>query len=443
MPRKICKFGGTSVENAEAIKRVCSIVRSDTDRTAIVVSAPAGVTTTLVTWTTSSAEDKDSILRDVEHRFTRIASELAIEPRMDASIESMIEDIRQDADVFRERRLGHDLYHYLISRGEYINAKIVAAALGFEFVDAESLMRFRADGTFSMRLTRAAAREIKLRQRAQRGIVVPGFYGRVEKGPIRTFSRGGSDITGAILAVLLKTEGCEYENWTDVEGVMSADPRIVTNVQKRDIMTYRELRELSFMGAKMFHEDAVKFVRDAGIPIHLRSSRTPEKSGTMIIETYPDKPPYFVTGVAGKNGFSIVTVTRYGLDDTKGIVGRLGRLFARLGVSINPSPGIDSLSFIVATEELVPVQEKLVNILTGRGYRLDVRIEHGMALICTVGEGMRGKVGTSRMVDGALAGAGINIRLQSQSATEHNIMRLVESADQESAVRAIHYHLIG
>lgn len=428
------KFGGTSVENAVCIANVCDIVKSNPNRRVIVVSAPAGMTNQLLAAYRDNIE-LEVLMGSVRDRFADIVKELQV----DFSVDDLIETITSEVSRYRVEMGQKDLHDYVVSRGEWMCAQIVARVLDYDFVDALDFIVVDSKGTCKLDITKRRATSIRLLERARKnGVVMGGFYGRASSGRVRPalFSRGGSDISGAIAAVVSEAE--VYENWTDVEGVYAADPRIVTHPRKNDSMTYKELRELTFMGAKVFHEDAVAIVRGAGIPIHVRSTLTPEKNGTLIADSLSGKPLTRVTGVAGKNGFSIVTIEKYGMDDEIGILSRAANVFTKARIGVNVSSSIDSLTFIVESDALRPVQEHLVSTLMNTFQPDDIRVEHDIALVCTVGEGMRNTKGVSATVDNALANAGINIILELQGGSQINIIRGVKESDFKMAIEAIY-----
>ncbi len=427
------KFGGTSVRDAERILNVRDIVRADSRRRFIVVSAPAGVTNELIRWLDAAEDEQKRIWKSLIVRFEDIVTRLGI----DTDIGHLFNGIEKRIHELKARGQDVWLRHFVRSRGEWINAQIVAATLGFEFLDASDLIVFQKNQKYSANRTLRRAGRVRLRDKHAHGVVIPGFYGAVagRKNTVCTFTRGGSDITGAIVALLIGAE--VYENWTDVEGVFAADPRIIPNPHKNEMMTYKELRELTFMGAKVFHEDAVAIVRSANIPIHVRCTTTPEKPGTMIVAKLPDgiqRPT--VTGVAGKNGFTQVVMEKYGMDDEIGILSRAANVFTRARIGLNVSSSIDSLTFIVETAAFRSVRDRILTELRGKFQPDDVRVEDDIALMCTVGEGMRGRPGTSAKLDTALADANINIVLELQGGSQINIIRGVKEADLSRAIRA-------
>ncbi len=429
--RITAKFGGSSVQSDDSIRNVRDIIRADRRRKFIVVSAPKGVTNTLVEWCDASNRRRRQIWTELKQRFRAISAGLGT----NLDIDALFERIEREVRAIRGREWRR---HFVVSRGEWLNAQIIAAHLGFRFLDAAMLFCFTQNGKFDYKATLRRAKSLKLATMHADGVVIPGFYGGVKgrAGYVCTFSRGGSDITGAIVACL--TEAKVYENWTDVNGVYAADPRIVPDARKNETMTYRELRELSFMGAKVFHEAAVAFVRSAGIPVHVRNTFQPEDTGTYVAPKLSLARRCNVTGVAGKNGFSIVTLEKFGMDEETGILARAADMFARAGIGVNVTSSIDSMTFIVETRSLRPHEDRLVRSLR-RTFELDdIRVEHDIALVCTVGEGMRHTPGMSALVDTALAQEQINIILELQGGSEINIIRGIKVKDYERGIRAIY-----
>ena len=432
------KFGGTSAKDAPSIVHLCeNIVRQDRRRRAIVVSAPAGMTNGLIKWVKSfideSVPTKDRVMNAIEKRFTTMVRELGLS----LDIRGMFHEIRTHCEKLRSLGLYDELTDYCVSRGEWVNGQIVAATLDFEFVDALRFIVVDKNGHCKLKATRRLAESIGLIDKARRGIVVGGFYGRASSGKVRPklFSRGGSDITGAIVAVLVKAK--VYENWTDVAGIFAAHPAIVKNPRKNDLMTYKELRELTFMGFKVFHEDAVAFVRDADIPIHVRCVMMPKKQGTMIVKRLPKGRRPIVTGVASRNGFSIVTLEKYGMNDNLGVQGRVERVFTQAGVGVNTTGSIDSITVIVETAVFKPVRDAVLEKLQ-RFHPDSIRVQDNIVLICTVGEGMRNRIGVSAAVSGAIAKSRTNIEIELQGGSQINVMRGVKRKDGPRAVRAIY-----
>jgi aspartate kinase len=437
--QKTAKFGGTSLADANRISKVVEIVKSDPSRRFVVVSAPGKrhaedqkVTDMFAHWARADEEEKNALLEIIYARFKSIVDELEVGIDLDA----LFEKIEQEAHPLRRNE--HRLLHFALSRGEWLCGKIVAAALGFEFLDAAEFITFDSRGTYDPEATTKRAKRIKLQEKARKGVVIPGFYGHVagSKGMIQTFPRGGSDITGAIVAALV--EASVYENWTDVLGIRMADPRVVKNPKKIPLMTYRELRELTFMGANVFHENAVAPVRAVGIPIHVRSTSAPSKTGTWIV-TEISKPKLPVTGIAGKGGFTTVTLLKYDMNNEVGFLWRALGVFQKLGIGVDHCPGtVDSVSFVVATATLEGKQERLIELLNSACNPDVIRMSNKLGLVCTVGIGMAETPGIAGDICSALGKAGINITLLNQGGSEINIVVGVKEEDLAPAIRAIY-----
>lgn len=423
-----CKFGGTSVATARQIHKLTAIIRADSRRRCIVVSAPGKrhpddqKVTDLLYLCHSTVEQgiqPHQTLGLIRERFQSMAAELGVES-MEAELDAV------EAGILEGRSRD-----WVASRGEYLQARLVAKHLGAEFVEAASTIRFREDG-------RLDPTTYGLLAEALRGdglFVVPGFYGSDPSGDIRTFSRGGSDVTGAIVA---RAAGASvYENWTDVSGLLQADPRIVPEAGPIREVTYRELRELSYMGATVLHDEAVFPVREVGIPIRIRNTNEPEHEGTLIVPTrVPDSA---IVGVAGRVGFSIITLEKALMNQEQGFGRRLLEIIDRHGISYEHAPSsIDSMS-VVMTDEQIEGKEEAVLEEIRRILEPDrLEITRGLALIATVGLGMDHRVGVSGRLFQALGNAGVNVRLINQGASEINIIVGVASEDYPAAVRAIY-----
>ena len=428
------KFGGTSLATAAQIEKVAAIIHADPARRFVVASAPGKRTKddTKVTDLlyrcydlAAAGADFSEPLDEIRTRFGDIIRDLGVrfdlEPELDA--------IRAHLEAAPNR-------DFMASRGEYLGSKILAAHLGFPFVDAAEMIRFRDDGLLDDETTTRMMQErLSTLDRA----VIPGFYGSRSDGTVHTFSRGGSDVTGALVA--LATRSNLYENWTDVSGMLSADPRIVEDPHVIEYITYTELRELSYMGATVLHEDAVFPVRRAGIPINIRNTNRPEDPGTMIVAALPASAHRrTVTGIAGKQGFSSVHIEKAMMNGEIGFVANVLRIFADLGVSIEHCPsGIDTLSVVVNTEAFAPHREEILRRIFRELEPDAVTVEDDLALIAVVGQGMAYSKGTAARVFGALYSADVNIRMIDQGSSELNIIVSVEDGDYAQALRSI-YH---
>ena len=430
--KKVVKFGGSSLASAEQFKKVGNIIRSDKDRKFVVPSAPGKrydgdikVTDMLYDCyeTAEAGKDFTKKLDAIKARYNEIIEGLGI----DFSLE---EDFKIVAENFAAKA-GKD---YAASRGEYLNGKIMAAYLGYEFIDSATVIRFDEDGNFDADVTNKMMSE---RLDSCENAVIPGFYGAYADGKVKTFSRGGSDITGSIVARALKAD--LYENWTDVSGFLVTDPRIIKNPEVVDMITYRELRELSYMGASVLHEDAIFPVRKAGIPINIRNTNHPEDKGTMIVATTSQKSKYTITGIAGKKGFVAVTVDKDMMNSEIGFCRKVLQVFEENDISIEHMPsGIDTMCIFVHQDEF---QEHEQVVLSGiqRAVEPDtVDVEADLALIAVVGRGMKEARGTAGRIFSALAHANINCKMIDQGSSELNIIIGVRNADFEAAIQAIY-----
>lgn len=430
--KKVVKFGGSSLASAEQFEKVGNIIRADKDRKYVVPSAPGKrfdgdtkVTDMLYDCyaAAEAGEDFSEKLEAIKARYNEIIEGLGL----DFSLE---EDFKVIAENFTAKA-GVD---YAASRGEYLNGKIMAAYLGYQFIDSAAVIRFDDDGSFDADLTNKMMAECLAQYE---NAVVPGFYGAYADGRVKTFSRGGSDITGSIVARALKAD--LYENWTDVSGFLVSDPRIIKNPEVVDMITYRELRELSYMGASVLHEDAIFPVRKAGIPINIRNTNHPEDNGTMIVATTSQKSKFTITGIAGKKGFVAVTVDKDMMNSEIGFCRKVLQVFEENDISIEHMPsGIDTMCVFVHQDEF---QEHEQVVLSGiqRAVEPDlVDVEADLALIAVVGRGMKEARGTAGRIFSALAHANINCKMIDQGSSELNVIVGVKNADFEAAIQAIY-----
>ena len=434
--KKVVKFGGSSLANADQFKKVGAIITADDTRRYVVPSAPGKrfpkdtkVTDMLYACYESAAngEDFSEQLDNIHARYQEIIDGLNLDFSLDLDFVQIKENFSNKA--------GAD---YAASRGECLNGKIMAAYLGFEFVDAAEVVRFNDDGSFNDEVTNTLLSE---RLQDCKTAVIPGFYGAKKDGTIVTFSRGGSDITGSLVALAVQAD--LYENWTDVSGVLSADPRIIEHPHVIDYITYRELRELSYMGASVLHEDAVFPVRRANIPINIRNTNRPSDPGTFIVPSLPSNAhKRVVTGIAGHKGFSSVYVEKSMMNGEIGFVAKLLEIFAEHGISFEHCPsGIDTVSILVSTEALAPAREEILQQIQERLQPDHVSVEDGLALIAVVGQGMIYAKGTAARIFRVIADANINIRMIDQGSSELNIIIAVKETDYELAIRSL-YHAV-
>lgn len=436
MPIKVVKFGGSSLADAEHFKQVAQIIRSDPARRYVVPSAPGKrikedtkVTDMLyrcyeLIRAREPREAIDRLYGQITDRYNGIIAELGLSF-----------DLSGELEYVKNAMLHASGRDYAASRGEYLNALILAKYLNFDFIDAENIIYFKDDGTLDEEKTNdAVAAELSQHTHA----VIPGFYGVMPNGTIKTFSRGGSDITGSIVARAAKAD--LYENWTDVSGFMMADPRIVKDPCIIQEITYRELRELSYMGATVLHEDAVFPVRTAGIPINIRNTNRPDDPGTMIV-AHPSgfDTEKVITGIAGKKGFSVLTIEKDMMNSEIGFGRKVLEVFEENGISFEHLPsGIDTMSVVVATSALEDRRDRLMQSVARMVRPDSVFIEDGLALVAVVGRGMIKAKGTAARVCDALARADINIRMIDQGSSELNIIVGVSEDEYEDAVTAIY-----
>ena len=432
MNKIVVKFGGSSLASASQIRKAVDIIRANPARRYVVASAPGKRSSDDIKVTdllyacydkAAAGEDFEPVLAKISGRFTDIVNDLG----MSFDVESEIAVIRAHLQTKPER-------DYMASRGEYLNSKIIAAYLDIPFVDAADYVTFFADGTFNSLETNT---KLSAALADKECAMVPGFYGALPNGEIHTFSRGGSDLTGSIVAQAVNAD--LYENWTDVSGMLAADPRIVENPHTIEYITYKELRELSYMGASVLHEDAVFPVRSAGIPINIRNTNAPADAGTMIVPSLPDGVKrHVVTGVAGKKGFSSVQIEKSMMNSQRGFMAKVMDIFADYGVPFEHCPtGIDTMSVIVATDYFRENREPILRKIHEKVRPDVVVVEHGLALVAVVGQGMVSYKGVAAKIFGAIADAGINIRMIDQGSSELNIIIGVEEADYEKTLQSI------
>ncbi len=433
----VVKFGGSSLASAEQFKKVGKIIKKDEARKYVIPSAPGKRTPddTKVTDLLYSCygqaileedeceENFESLLAAIKKRYEEIISGLGLTLSLDDEFRTIRENF--------SKKIGRD---YAASRGEYLNGIIMAAYLGYEFIDAAEVILFDAAGNFDAEKTdKLLSKRLAKTERA----VIPGFYGSMPGGKIKTFSRGGSDITGSIVSKAVHAD--LYENWTDVSGFLIADPRIVRKPKSIDVITYRELRELSYMGATVLHEDAIFPVRKEGIPINIRNTNSPEDKGTLIVEGTCRKPRFVITGIAGKKDFASITVEKAMMNSEVGFCKKVLEVFDGNDISIEHMPsGIDTMTIFVHQDEF---EEKEQKVIAGihRAVEPDfLELESDLALIAVVGRGMRATRGTSGRIFSALAHANVNVKMIDQGSSELNIIIGVRNHDFETAVNAIY-----
>ena len=432
--RKVVKFGGSSMANAKQYEKVKRIVQADPDRDVVVVSA-AGKrfkedhkVTDLLYLCYAHLQygvECQSIFEMIESRYRGICNELELKVDIEselAAIRSQLKkDVRQD---------------WLVSRGEYLSAMLMADYLGFQFVDSAEWLKFKFDGSVDTVASYATLKEIA----DDRAVVIPGFYGVLPDGNVKVLTRGGSDVTGALAAAALDAE--IYENWTDVSGILMADPRIVDNPDTISYITYSELRELSYMGADVLHEASIFPVREKDIPLNIRNTNDPEHPGTIIKESFPDsysEKDKLLTGITGKRNYSIVTISKNGMSSSLGYLRRILEIFERYGICVEFTPcGIDSFSLVVSTA----ASSKFIYTILGEIQEEiapdSIDLIEGVSVVAAVGRNMAHQPGSSGALFDALGRNGINVRMISQGPEELNIILGVNNNDFEKTIRVIY-----
>lgn len=430
--KKVVKFGGSSLADAHQFEKVGNIIRSDEDRKFVIPSAPGKrnskdtkVTDMLYSCYALAEEGKDFLdsLTIIKERYQEIIDGLKLNLTLDKEFELIHKNF--------ENKAGDN---YAASRGEYLNGIIMANYLGFEFVDPADVICFEKDGSFDSEKTdKLLSKRLAKIERA----VIPGFYGALPDGTIKTFSRGGSDITGSIVSKAVKAD--VYENWTDVSGFLVADPRIIENPAGIETITYKELRELSYMGATVLHEESIFPVRKAGIPINIRNTNAPEDNGTWIVESTCHKPKYTITGIAGKKGFCSINIEKAMMNTEVGFGRKVLEVFEKHNISFEHVPsGIDTFTVFVHQSEF---EEKEQKVLAGIHKLVEpdsIDMEADLALIAVVGRGMKATRGTAARIFAALSHANINIKMIDQGSSELNIIIGVRNEDFEAAIKAIY-----
>lgn len=434
MSFKVVKFGGSSLADAEQMKKAANIIKADSSRRYVVPSAPGKRFSDDIKVTdllykcydlAEKGENFSEVLEEIHNRYREIISGL----EMNFSID---DDIKIIENNFK-KRYGSN---YAASRGEYLNGKVIAAYLGFPFVDAADVIFFCEDGSLDQEKTAEALRNtLKDKEYA----VIPGFYGCGADGYVKTFSRGGSDVTGSIVAGAMRAS--LYENWTDVSGFLVADPRIVKDPEPIKTITYTELRELSYMGASVLHEEAIFPVRSAGIPINIKNTNDPSAPGTMIVPESHDEEvsAYTITGIAGKKNFSAINLHKDRMNSQIGFCRDVLDVLAENGICIEHMPSsIDSMTVIIDSKHMSGKQDEILTQIRKRVKPDDMYVEEGIALVAVVGRGMRRTRGTAARIFAALAHARINVKMIDQGSSELNIIVGVNEEDFEQAVRCIY-----
>ena len=436
MANKVVKFGGSSLADADQFRKVADIIKSDDKRRYVVPSAPgkrfsADVKVTDMLYKccelAGSGVDFSADLQLIKDRYNGIIEGLGMDMSLDEEFDTIAKELKA--------RPARD---YAASRGEFLNGKLLARYLGFNFVDAADVIIFDTKGSLLLEDTVKTMRE---KLRGLDNAVIPGFYGRTTEGYIKTFSRGGSDVTGSIVANAVRAD--IYENWTDVSGFLVADPRIVENPDVIGTITYRELRELAYMGASVLHEDAIFPVRSAGIPINIRNTNRPQDAGTMIVSNDYDfskeSLSHTITGIAGKKGFSTINIEKAMMNNETGFGMKVLTVLYNNGLSFEHMPsGIDTMSITLSTEKLAPVRDKVLAELRKAVEPDHLEIEDGIAILAVVGRRMKNTRGTVARIFASMAHARINVKLIDQGSSELNVIIGVSENDLPEAIRRIY-----
>ena len=432
---KVLKFGGSSMADAKQFEKVKSIVQADPSRKVVIVSA-AGKRfsddhklTDLLYLCHAHLKYGvacDSVFDMIRSRYMEIRDELGLKT-----------DLESEFDALRKKMDKGISQDELVSRGEYFAARLMADYLGYDFLDSELWLRFKLDGTVDQEVSYEALS----RAASGRRVVIPGFYGAMPDGSIKTFTRGGSDITGALAAAALDAD--VYENWTDVSGFLMADPRIVKDPLPIERITYSELRELSYIGAQVLHEGTIFPVREKNIPLNIRNTNQPDHPGTMIRESF-DEPEEqadssFITGIAGRKNFSVITITKNGMSNEVGVLRRVLEILEKYQLVVEYLPsGIDSVSLVVAADKLRPCQYQILGEIQKALKPDTIHVTEDMAIVAAVGRKMAFKPGISGKIFAALGENGINIRMITQGPEELNIIVGVDSKDFAGAIRVLY-----
>ncbi len=435
---KVVKFGGSSMADAAQLTKVKNIIESDSSRRVVVVSA-AGKRSSddhkitdllyLCYAHIKYGVEYDSIYDIIRQRY--------IEIKMDLGLKTDIEDVLDEIEAKMKSGISQD---ELVSRGEYLAARLMADLLGYDFLDSSLWLKFKFDGS----IDQEKSYETLKRLAADRRVVIPGFYGAMPDGTIKVLARGGSDITGALAAAALDAD--VYENWTDVSGILMADPRIVKNPKPIERVTYDELRELSYIGAQVLHEATIFPVKEKNIALNIRNTNEPDHPGTLIMDKFDDSldsDERVITGIAGRRNFTTVTVARTGLSSEIGGLRRILEIFEKHGISVEYVPsGIDSVSLVVSAEKVAPCLYSILGEIEREYKPDDISVTENLAIVAAVGRRMAQRLGTSGKIFATLGENGVNIRMISQGPDELNIIVGVENKDFEHAIQVLYDNFV-
>lgn len=434
---KVLKFGGSSLADAQQFRKVAEIIKAEPERRYVVASAPGKRFSDDIKVTdmlydcyklVKANQPIDEAFSHIEERYNGIIKDLGINLWL-----------QPEFDRIKNAILHHAGRDYIASRGEYLNSIILANFIGYDFIDAEDGIFFKENGTLDAEKTNKELSEILEKHEHA---VIPGFYGVMPNGTIKTFSRGGSDITGSIVARAIKAD--IYENWTDVSGMLMVDPRIVENPNVIPVITYAELRELSYMGATVMHDEAIFPVRVGGIPINIRNTNAPEDAGTMIVPSVEsNKVDTIITGVAGKKGFSVIAIEKDMMNSEIGFGRTVLEVLENYNLCFEHLPsGIDTMSVIVNDTDFLPHKDAIINDIKKRTKADSVTVNGGIALIAVVGRGMTGSKGTASRIFKAIAENDINIKMIDQGSSELNIIIGISEEDYAKTLNAIYSEFV-
>ena len=434
---KVLKFGGSSLADAEQFKKVAAIIKAEPERRYVVASAPGKRFSEDIKVTdmlydcyklVKANQPIDEAFKLIEDRYNGIIKDLGIHLWL-----------QPEFDRIKNAIVHHAGRDYIASRGEYLNSMVLASYLGYDFIDAEDGIFFKENGTLDEEKTNE---ELTAILAEHEHAVIPGFYGVMPNGTIKTFSRGGSDITGSIVARAIKAD--IYENWTDVSGMLMADPRCVESPKVIETITYAELRELSYMGATVMHEDAIFPVREMGIPINIRNTNAPEDNGTMIVPSVEsNKVDTIITGVAGKKGFSVICIEKDMMNSEVGFGRTVLEVLENHNLCFEHLPsGIDTMSVVVNDADFLKSKDAIINDIQRRTKADSITVNGGIALIAVVGRGMAGSKGTAGRLFKAIAENDINIRMIDQGSSELNIIVGIDEDDYVKALNAIYHEFV-
>ena len=433
---KVVKFGGSSLASAESFQKVKKIVEADKSRTVVVVSAPGkrfkeDIKVTDLLYVCHAhikySIGVDDMFEKIKERYREIYNGCGLKQDLEYEFDKIASGLNKKSSV-----------DYIVSRGEYLNARLMAEFLGFTFVDSASWLVFGFNGKVDFERSYKNLSDI-IENNPR--VVIPGFYGATPDGNIKTFSRGGSDITGAIAAAAINAD--MYENWTDVSGIMTADPRIVDNPRPIENVTFAELRELSYMGADVLHEETVFPVRQKSIPLYIKNTNDMDARGTLIMESFPEdeenKSSHFITGISGKKNFSIITIAKSRMNDEIGYVRRALEVFERFEIPIEHIPSsIDSFSVVIASSYIENCMHELIGALNDALSPDSIKIDNEISLIAVVGRKLQSNIGIAGKIFTALGENDINIKMIEQGADEINIIIGVNDRNFKKTIRVLY-----